>query len=222
MLWIVPVISTDTTLVIDSETFLIFVAACLAINLTPWPSILYVMTMSIARGRRAGIYAALGLNLGILVHVLAAAFGVSTILATSATAFAIVRYVGAAYLVYLGLTMIVARRKINDFDDQPALENQPLKTLRESILVDLLNPKIALFFLAFLPQFVKPTSGNTFSQIIVLGSIFIVTGTIVNCIIAVLASKTARKIELDRNRWLQVIPGAILIALGVRLATIER
>jgi len=207
---------------IETEALFMFVLACLAINFTPGPSILYVMTMSATRGQKAGIYAAFGLNLGILVHVLAAAFGISTILATSTTAFALVKYLGAAYLVYLGTTMILSR-ETNTEAHTLTSSKQNTQTFREALLVDLLNPKIALFFLAFLPQFVDPSAGSTFLQSIFLGGIFIVTGTIVNCGIAIFTSQSVQKIDLQKSRWAsRWIPGTILVALGIRLATIER
>ena len=207
---------------IELNTLAVFLAACLAVNISPGPSIVYVSTMAISRGCRAGVFSAFGLSLGILGHVFASAFGVSIVLAKSAVAFTIIKYVGAAYLVYLGVTMLFAGKARTAVPDHPA-NGGLIGILLRSALVDVLNPKVAFFFLAFLPQFVDQNVGAVFSQTLVLGTVFVISGTIVDVAVAIFASRTVRYMRSSNlvrlTRWL---PGSVLIALGIRLATLER
>ena len=206
---------------IDLTALPVFLAAALAINLTPGPSVLYVTTIALARGCWAGILSAFGLMGGILVHVVAAAAGLSVVLASSATAFLVVKVLGAAYLIFLGLRLLLAKA------ETPATQAGRTKAglwpiFLQGVLVDLLNPKIALFFLAFLPQFVDPAVGPAFLQTLLLGGLFAVLGTAVNCLFALFAATTLgglrRRGRALIGRWL---PGAVLIGLGLRLAAAE-
>jgi len=207
---------------IELQTYFVFLAASLVINITPGPSVFYVTSVAMAQGVRAGILAALGLSLGILAHVLAAALGFSILLAKSSLAFSIMKYVGAAYLAYLGLKVLFNRSTENAPDPKP-ISKSSVKTFLQGAMVDLLNPKIAIFFLAFFPQFVVQNAGSPFQQIFVLGLSFIATGTTVNCIIAYIVGHSAEKSGFFKNqifsKWL---PGSVLILLSARMVTIER
>lgn len=140
----------------ESATFLIFIAASLALLLVPGPAVLYITARSVDQGRMAGLVSVLGVHLGTVVHVLAAAIGLSALVLTSALAFTIVKYAGAAYLIYLGLRRIFG----DNGDETHTLKRESLNRIFwEGVVVNILNPKTALFFLAFLPQFVDPARG---------------------------------------------------------------
>ena len=205
------------------ETLLIFTAAALILNLSPGPSNFYVMSRSLAQGPEAGLLAAAGLALGSLVHVAAGALGLSAIFLYAPAAFTAVKLIGAAYLVYLGVRMILAK---------PA--PLPTKTVRagktkrrilgESALVEALNPKTALFFLAFLPQFVDPAAGSVAAQILLLGLIVTLTAIPCDAFVA-LASGAAARVLARRaiHRRMQTwISGSILIGLGLFVALSRR
>lgn len=158
----------------DPQTLALFVAATLALTLTPGPGVLYVVTRSAEGGRSAGLASALGIGAGGLVHVAFASVGLSALLASSATTFAVVKWVGVAYLVWLGLS-----RLLGSEEEEPAA-SEGHRNLRsvfwQGVLVDILNPKVALFFLAFLPQFVDPAGGPVWAQVLLLGLTFALVG----------------------------------------------
>lgn len=199
------------------ETLGLLVIACLAVNLSPGPSVLLVTSVSAARGFRAGIFAVLGMTLGAFLHVLLAASGVAALLATAPLVFGMVQYLGAAYLIYLGIDLWRNR----DSDAQQAGYQGGAgdwRYFRRGLLVDSLNPKIALFFLAFIPQFLLTVESPGFLVSVALGSVFLLTGVIVNGSIAYLAALGARHARSRHDRWLRCrIPGAVLIFLGLRL-----
>ena len=206
---------------IEPTKFLLFIGVSWALILAPGPDMLYVITRGIAHGRRAGILSAIGVVCGILVHTTAAALGLTLILQTSALAFLLVKYVGAAYLIYLG---------IKSWRDTGALSLQtPLPAVRSSavfwqgVLSNVFNPKIAIFFLAFLPQFVEKGSSNVTWQMIFLGVTFACFGL---CFLLVVgySSGTIGRWLTHRPRYtqfLQRLAGGILIGLGIRLALTE-
>jgi threonine/homoserine/homoserine lactone efflux protein len=197
--------------------FASFVAASLALNLVPGPDMTYVAARALAQGRRAGIISALGIGVGCFFHIGAAALGITVLLQTVPQAYAVVRIVGAAYLIYLGIGLI--RRA-----GRGAAAANPDKTsewaiFRQGVITNVLNPKVALFFLAFLPQFVDPASGPVGLQTLALGVFFDVQGTTVNIIVACVAAAAGRALDSVRQRgWMERISGVILVALGVRLA----
>lgn len=211
---------------LDTINLGIFVASGLLLNITPGADILYITSRSVRQGTRAGVIAALGIGCGGLVHILTAAFGLSVILATSALAFTLVKFVGAAYLVYLGIRTLLAL-KAGPAAESAAGAVAPLpygRIFRQAILVNILNPKVALFFLAFLPQFVSPQAVHPAPAFLFLGCLFNINGTIVNIIIAVCAARLAAK-----ARRTGLIPsilngcvGALFVWLGVRLALTAR
>jgi threonine/homoserine/homoserine lactone efflux protein len=198
-----------------------FLAAALALNLTPGADMTYVMARAVAQGRRAGLVSALAITAGSLVHTLAAVVGLSALVLASPTAFQAVKYLGAAYLFYLGVKMILSR---------PAPPGARMEAHRmsrvfwEGVLINVLNPKVALFILAFLPQFVDPQRGHVALQILVLGTLFNLGGTAVNLTVAEISSAGAARLrEATRfQRIMNVVAGTILGALAVRLALSSR
>jgi threonine/homoserine/homoserine lactone efflux protein len=203
----------------SSHSIILFMVSALALNLSPGPSILYILSRSIGQGREAGLVSVLGLATATLIHAMAAALGLSTLFVYSPLAFAVVKYLGAAYLVYLGITTLHSRSAL-----QPARPATPVPLAaiyRQGVVTDLLNPKVALFFIAFLPQFVDPAAAYP------LWLQFFILGTIVNFafssadIVTVFAASAimARLGHSSRaRRILNRAGGAILIGLGVKLA----
>jgi threonine/homoserine/homoserine lactone efflux protein len=199
----------------DASTFLLFAAASLAFLAIPGPSVFYIVTRSLAQGRRAGVASMLGVQAGGLVHVVAAAVGVSALIASSATAFTIVKYAGAAYLVLLGLRKLLLR----DADEPEPEPHGPVTTRRlfwQGMVVNILNPKTALFFLAFLPQFVDPTAPVA-PQMLVLGTMLVGLGVLSDGTYALLAAGAGRKLrETARTRrLLDRVSGGVFVSLGL-------
>src|ERR1700732_2185864 len=168
----------------DSSHFLLFLGAAVVLAITPGSGIFYVLARSLAGGRREGIQSALGTFFGGLFHVFAAALGVSAVLAASAVAFHTVKYAGAAYLVWLGIRMIRTRNA-----EMPAQTAAPAQgSFRQGILTRALNPKTALFFLSFIPQFIAPERGHVFLQFVILGAISVILNTTADLLVVLLAA----------------------------------
>jgi len=205
----------------DTQTILLFLIATLAINLSPGPSILYVTSVAVSYGLRAAIASVLGMSVGIFVHVFAAVVGISTLVATSATAFMVLKYIGAAYLVFLGLRLLLTSSATEENElHGPSTQSIP-KLFWRGVLVDLLNPKIALFFLAFLPQFAGSNDG-AYVRVFGLGCVFILVGGIVNGCIAWAAVKGVRIAKPRCRTWIvRWIPGSVLVGMGIRLSLVE-
>jgi len=199
----------------------LFVAAGLLLNITPGPDTAYIVGRSVQLGWRAGAAAALGIGAGCLVHILAAAVGLSALLAASSTAFVIVKYAGAAYLCYAGLRMLVSRDHTNS--DQARVEAATTRAVFwQGALTNALNPKVALFFLAFLPQFVDAASPNKPLAFLLLGLLFDVNGTIWNLGVAVAAARMGRSLRTTvMSAWISRALGGMFVYLGVRLALLE-
>jgi len=205
---------------IDPQLFAAFIATGLLLNITPGPDMLFVLAAGSGGGPRAGVRAALGIGAGSAVHTLAAAVGLSQVLATSALAFAVVKYVGAAYLVYLGLAALLRRAP----DTEPAAAAPVItRVFRRAIVTNVLNPKVALFFLAFVPQFVSIPRGHVALQFAILGVAFCITGTAVNLGVGLASGTIARTLRERRSvkRALDKAVGAVFVALGIRLALAE-
>jgi threonine/homoserine/homoserine lactone efflux protein len=196
----------------------LFVAAGLALNITPGPDMLYVAARGASEGRPAGIASALGIGAGTLVHIALVAAGLAAVLAAVPVAYLAIRLGGAAYLIYLGVRGLMARPSAAAAPLEPASLSM---IFRQGVITNVLNPKVALFFLAFLPQFVDPTRGNPALQVIALGLIFDTTGTLVNLAVAVGSSRAAARLR-SQSGWLQRVTGGIFVALGVRLAFAAR
>ncbi len=206
----------------NAPRFFLFLAAALLLAIAPGPGMLYVLARSLAGGKREGVLSAFGTFLGGMVHVFAAALGVSIILAKSAAAFATVKYVGAAYLCFLGVRMILDARK--DKADLPADLGLPASNpLWQGVATEVLNPKTALFFLSFIPQFVVHGNGHVFLQFVTLGTISVVLNTTADLIVIVLAGPLGEKIRSSAKfrRRQRTATGAIMIGLGTYLAVSE-
>ena len=213
------------------ETLLIFTAAALLMNISPGPSNFYVMSRSVAQGWRGGAVAAMGLALGSLVHVVAAALGLSTVFHYFPAAYGVLKLVGAAYLIYLGVRYLMGNdssaiiRPAANPAAIPEAERRPHgRIFTESILVEVLNPKTALFFLAFLPQFVDVSRGPPAPQILLLGLIVTLSAIPCDLFVAVLSGAAARVISTNARiaRMQGYISGSILVALGIYVALSER
>jgi len=197
----------------------VFVLTGVLLNLTPGQDTFYILGRSIAEGKRAGVLSALGIGAGSVVHTLAAAIGLSAILATSAVAFAVVKLAGAAYLVYLGARMILSRPDLAAVGDT-ARASAPGAVFRQGMLTNLLNPKVALFFLALMPQFIDTASSARVVAFVLLGVTFTTTGTIW-CLVLALAAARFRGFFAARPRASSLASraaGALFVAIGIRLA----
>jgi len=205
----------------EKAAFLTFLVAAFALNIAPGPDMLYVIGRSVGQGRRAGIVSALGVFVGCWVHILAAAFGIAALLRSSPMAFNLVRYAGAGYLIYLGLKMLAQR---TDLTSQQ-LKTESLGTIfRQGVITNVLNPKVAIFFLAFLPQFINAQRGSVVLQIVVLGLIFNVGGTLVNLAVAYAGGTLGELLRRNQSiaRWQRRFTGLIFVGLGLRLAWQKR
>jgi len=208
----------------DYAYWALFLSAALALNLAPGPDLLYILSRTIANGRRVGVASALGVCSGALVHVLAAALGVSAILATSALAFALVKYVGAAYLLYLGIQALRSAGSGFDLQLRQGAATSAWSAFKQGVLVDILNPKVAIFFMAFLPQFVRPELGAVPLQLLGLGLLVIGVAIVVEVLFVLVAARATTAIRNNRaiSVWLDRALGSILLGLGVRLGLSER
>ena len=198
----------------ELHTFVIFAAASAAFLAVPGPSVIYIISRSLAEGRTAGIVSALGIQAGGLVHVTAATVGVSTLLASSATAFSIVKYAGAAYLILLGLRRLLDGEEQEEGDGGPVARRQ---LFWQGVLVNSLNPKTALFFLAFLPQFVDPDRGAVAPQVLALGVLFLLLAMASDSTYALVAGSVRGWLG-ERRRALARISGCSYVGLGVLAA----
>ncbi len=207
----------------DSTRFLLFLTAAVLLAIAPGPGMLYVLARSLAGGKREGVLSALGTFLGGMVHVIAAALGVSIILAKSAAAFAMVKYVGAAYLCFLGVRMIVDARKRKAEADVVDMSLPARNPLWQGVATEVLNPKTALFFLSFIPQFVNRGSGHVFLQFVALGTISVAMNTTADLIVIALAGPLGAKIRSSATlrRRQRTVTGTIMIGLGTYLAASE-
>ncbi len=205
----------------DLSTLALFALASLALLAVPGPAVLFVVARSLEHGRRAGIVSVLGVHAGSLVHVAAAALGLSALVASSATAFAVVRYAGAAYLVWLGVTGLRrARRAVATAAGPASPAASDARLLRQGLVVNVLNPKTAVFFLAFLPQFVEPGHGPAAVQAAVLGLCFVALGTLTDGLWALAAGGLGARLRRrpGLRRWLDRASGVVYVALGVTAA----
>jgi threonine/homoserine/homoserine lactone efflux protein len=202
-------------------TLLYFLGASIALSLAPGPDNIFVVTQGIARGRKAAIVTALGMCSGVSVHTTAAAFGISALFYSSLVAFNIIKYAGAAYLLYLACRTLGERSAIRlaKADDRPGAA-----LFKRGFIMNVLNPKVALFFLAFLPQFVAPNSGHFALQMLLLGFIFMLQATVIFCLIGYFSGSVGNLI-LTRPRigtYLDYLTAGVFTSLGIRLALMER
>ncbi len=203
---------------IDSSALALFMLSALILLVVPGPAVMYIVARSVEQGRRAGLISTLGIGVGTLFHVVAACMGVSALLLSSALAFRTLQYAGAAYLIYLGLRTLVKResetgsRQVKD----PSLS----RIFRQGMLVNILNPKTALFFFAFLPQFVDPAAGSVPLQIFLLGSLFVLLAMITDGAYALLAGTAGNWLRRHQRfqRAQRYVSGGMYVALGVAAA----
>jgi len=206
--------------VLPMTTLGVFAAAALALLVVPGPSVLYVVTRSVDQGRTAGLVSMLGVQLGALVHVGAAAVGLSALLASSAAAFATVKYAGAAYLIWLGVRTLRSRDADSPLPGTQAAAAPLWRLVAQGALVNVLNPKTALFFLAFLPQCVDPATGPATTQIVLLGGLFVALAMLSDGTYAVLAGTMGERLRHSGpgRRWLRYVSGGVYLALGAAAA----
>ena len=205
------------------ESFWVFALTALMLNLTPGNDMLYVIARSTSQGSKAGIVSSLGIMAGCMVHIIAAMAGLSAIIASSSLAFDIIKYMGAAYLIYLGLRSLFSKKQ--SLAIQTSLRKLSYKKIFwQGVLTNVLNPKVALFFLAFLPQFIDISKENTAWQILFLGIWFDIGGTLVNIIVSLLFGKIGQLLSKSVAfvQWQQRITGTLLIALGIKVALSSR
>jgi threonine/homoserine/homoserine lactone efflux protein len=206
---------------LGTHDLVLFVGSGLLLNVTPGPDTLYIVGRSTTQGLRAGVVAALGIGAGTLVHISAAAFGLSAILAASAGAFTAIKLIGAAYLVYVGLSLALSSRNPLEEAGTPPLAPASLGTVfMQGFLTNVLNPKVALFFLAFLPQFVATDAANKALAFLFLGLVFNVNGTLWNLFVAWSAARVTAGLRQRAAalKWFNRCVGGIFVALGIRLA----
>ena len=203
------------------DTLVLFMAAALALNVTPGPDMLYVIARSSGEGRSAGIASAFGIALGCLVHVAALAAGLSALLTHVPSAYHVIRIAGAIYLAYLGIRALTSSAAWATAPLQPARSAGAI--VLQGCVTNILNPKVALFFLAFLPQFVRPDGWAPGLQVVALGLLFNVSGTFVNLVVAVAASRATGWLRANQATamWLQRATGVVFLGLGMRLALVR-
>jgi threonine/homoserine/homoserine lactone efflux protein len=202
----------------DSTSMWLFGLAALALLVIPGPAVLYIVFQSAEHGRRVGLASVAGVHLGTLVHVAAASAGLSALIVASSLAFSVVKYAGAAYLVYLGIQKLLER----DTEARVERKREPLRrAFVRGMIVNALNPKTALFFLAFLPQFIAPDRGGVWSQALVLGLVFVGLGLITDSLYAVAAGTVGGLLRRQRNA-VRYGSGFVFIALGATAALAKR
>jgi threonine/homoserine/homoserine lactone efflux protein len=202
----------------------LFIVSGLVLTITPGPDIAYIAMRSLQVGWRGGAAATVGISSGCLVHVIACALGLSALLAASSAAFAIVKWVGAAYLCYVGITMLLSRPSAASAE--PAKDAGPLslaKVYWQGVLTNVLNPKVALFFLAFLPQFVVVDASDKGLALLLLGLIFVFNATLVCLCVAAFAARTARGVRQSGRAelWINRGLGGLFVYLGTRIALLQ-
>ena len=207
---------------IDLSTLMAYVAVVLGFVFIPGPATLLTVARATSSGTRVGIATGAGVAAGDVFHTVMAMVGISAIIATSATLFSIVKYIGAAYLVYLGIRAIIERTPANPAAG--ALAISAGKAFRQAVLTEVLNPKTALFFLAFLPQFVRPENGSVMLQLMTLGIIFVLLGLFSTVVFAVSAGRLGTFLRRNPSvvKWQGKVVGGIYCALGIRLALQQR
>ena len=203
---------------IDQTTFITYLIILLGFVFIPGPAVLLTLARATSSGTRVGLATGVGIAVGDLVHTIMAVIGISAIIMTSAILFSVIKYLGAAYLIYLG---IMAFREKTEFKQSNQLSClTPAKAFQQAVLAEVLNPKTALFFLSFLPQFVNPDNGMVSLQLIILGVLFVIAGLIATITVAISAGRVGKFLRRNPHvvRWQGKVVGCIYCGLGLRLA----
>ena len=205
----------------DLNVFLLFMAGALALNVTPGPDMTFVLAQSASRGPRAGVAAAFGIGAGTFFHMTLAAFGLAALFKLYPVAYDVVRYAGAAYLVWIAIGLI---RRPPHLAASASEGTSVRDAFRQGIVTNILNPKVAIFFIAFLPQFVTKDAGPAWMQILILGICFDIGGTLVNCAVAFGSGKLAARLRGNPliGKVLGWISASVMLGLAVRLAVTDR
>jgi len=207
---------------LGTQDLAIFIVSGLLLNIAPGPDSLFIMTRSAVQGWRAGSIAALGIGSGTFVHIFAAALGVSAVIATSSKAFLVLKYIGAIYLIYIGVRLVFSKQKSsmeNATSNLKSYEMSYRKIYIQGFLTNVLNPKVAVFFLAFVPQFISPDAVHKSTAFILLGLIFNFNGMLWCHFLAITTAFASRKIQISNVAafWLNKLIGAIFVSLGIKL-----
>lgn len=200
-----------------------FMTAGVLLNLYPGPDTLYILGRSVSQGRAAGIVAALGISAGAVVHTLLGAFGLSALLAASSHGFFIMKILGGCYLLYQGICMLMAGKDAGSASIKMSKKLSLSTIFRQGAITNILNPKVALFFLAFIPQFISTESESKPIAFLILGGIFIITGTCVCLMVALFSSSVSKRLRKSSrfSKWLLRINGVLFACLGIRLASLD-
>lgn len=202
------------------ETFLI---AAIIFILTPGIDTVFILNTSLSQGKKAGIFASLGISVGVFVHTLFAALGLSLLIAQSAMAFMVLKYLGAAYLFYIGVMKLIKRENPLNFDTKIEVQSAP-KNFTSGVITNVLNPKVALFFISFFPQFIQSDSVNNPIPFFILGFIYAVLGVIWLCFLSVFAANVSSKLKnnTQTSGWINKISGLVFILMGLKMALSKR
>ncbi len=205
----------------EIHSCLTFIGAAIVLCIVPGPDMLFLIGRSIANGKRIGLYAALGINTGAYVHLFAAVAGLTAVLATSAIAFTLVKLAGAAYLIYLGVTTLLSKSSLAAIDTNQGSSVSYGQAFWQGFVSDVLNPKVAMFYLAILPQFVQVDAGNTGVQLLILGVTLNLIGLVSNLLYVYFAAYLSRRLRegVKTTEWLKRALGGLFIALGIKLAS---
>ncbi|PSN12937.1 RhtB family transporter [filamentous cyanobacterium CCT1] len=208
----------------DFATFTLFLTAAFILSITPGPGILYTLARSLNGGKSEGILSALGLFTGGLVHVIAAAIGLSSVLMTSALAFMVVKYAGAAYLIYIGLKTLFSRDTMPDAADIAVNNRSRRNVFYQGVMTEVLNPKTALFFLAFIPQFIAVENGSVFIQFLVLGLITDLLNLAADVVVVAFAGPVGQRLRTSYRfrQGQRITSGCTMIGLGAYVAVAEQ
>ncbi|MEO1254336.1 MAG: LysE family translocator [Bacteroidota bacterium] len=208
----------------NTAHWITFFTAAILLNLSPGPDMIFIVSQTSKRGIRSGFASVLGIWIGTFIHVVFAALGLSAILMTSAIAFSIIKWIGAVYLIWIGIQSIRSKGENNFQLKHKVTSKKLIKSLQEGILVSLLNPKVAIFFLAFLPQFVEPQAGATSFQLFLHGSLIIVVAAFIEIPMVLVSSKLITYLNKNKKTslWIDRGLGSILILLGLKLAASDK
>lgn len=212
--------SAVITHLIDLHTYLLFLGAAIVLVLVPGPDMAYMLTRTIVQGRRAGIVAAIGINAGAYVHLTAAVAGLSALLLTSSIAFSIVKWLGAVYLIWIGVQALRSKHETASLTDGSSKVFSTRAIFWQGFWSDVLNPKVAMFFVAFLPQFVNVSTGHETQQLLLLSVTANVVAVVLNIVIVCCASVVTQRLRANArfSSWMTRVMGAMFVALGLRLA----